>query len=840
MSLPIAARLARRELRGGLRGFAIFLACLALGVAAIAALGSVRAAITGGLEREGARLLGGDAEMTLTYRFADEAELAFIDEISTARSTMVEFRSLATIGEGDTAERALTQVEAVDDAYPLIGTVTLDPPIPLAEALAGDDLPGAVMEPVLANRLGLTPGDEVRLGEQAFRLTAILESYPDNAAGGFGFGPRTIVLTESLSDSGLISEGTLFETKYRLLLPPGADLDALKAEVRTRFRDAGIRWEDSRSGADGAEEFVDRLAAFLILMGLAGLAVGGVGISSAVRAYLAGKTATIATLRSIGASRGTVFLTYLIQIGALAIVGIAIGLVIGAALPLLLAPIIGAALPIPADFALYPGPLAEAALYGALTALIFTLWPLARTEDVGPAALFRDAGAGGRLLPRPRYLVATALLLALLIAAASWFSDSTELTLWTAGSIAGALAALALSAVGLRWLARRLGRAARGKPALRLALGAVGARGGETLSTVLALGLGLAVLAGVGQIDGNMRRAITGELPDVAPSFFFLDIQPDQMEGFMARLDDDPAVSRVDAAPMLRGVITAINGTPASELPPHWVLRSDRGITYSAEVPDRTTVTAGEWWPPDYDGPPQISFSAAEAAEIGLQLGDTIDMNILGREFSGTVTSFRDVDFSGAGIGFVMSMNPSALAGAPHSFIATVYAEEPAEAAILRDLANAYPNITAISIREAVEEAARLLGGIAAATRYGAGVTLLTGFLVLIGAAAAGERQRAWEAALLKTLGASRARILLSFALRAALIGLCAGLVALAAGLAGGWAVMEQLMDLNFVPVWGNALFIVIFGALASLLAGLAFALRPLAAKPAQVLRARE
>ncbi|WP_373355889.1 ABC transporter permease [Pseudoroseicyclus sp. CXY001] len=839
MSLPQAARLARRELRGGLRGFAIFLACLALGVAAIAALGSVRAAITAGLESEGARLLGGDAEMTFTYRFADEDELAFMDDIALARSTMVEFRSLATIGEGEATERALTEVHAVDDDYPLIGAVTLDPAMPLAEALAPGDLPGAVMERLLADRLGLAPGDTFRLGEQELRLSAILDSYPDNAAGGFGFGPKTIVLTESLAGSGLLAEGTLFETKYRLRLPEGSDLAALRSEAEERFREAGMRWEDSRSGASGAEEFVERLAAFLILMGLAGLAVGGVGISSAVRAYLGAKTATIATLRSLGASRGTVFVTYLLQIGALAALGIALGLIIGAALPLVLAPFLSDALPIPATFAIYPGPLAEAALYGALTALIFTLWPLARTEEVGPAALFRDAGAGARL-PRPRYLLATALLVAALVGSAAWLSGSAELTLWAAGGIAFALGILALAALGLRWLARRLARPARGRPALRLALGAVGARGGETVSTVLALGLGLAVLAAVGQIDGNMRRAITGELPEVAPSYFFIDIQPDQMEGFMARLDGDPAVSRVDAAPMLRGMITAINDVPASELPPHWVLRSDRGLTYSASVPERTTVTAGEWWPEDYDGPPQISFSAQEAEEIGLVLGDRVTMNILGREFSGEVTSFRDVDFSGAGMGFVMSMNPSALAGAPHSFIATVYAEEAAEAAILRDLANAYPNITAISIREAVEEAARLLGGIAAATRYGAAVTLLTGFLVLIGAASAGERQRAWEAALLKTLGASRARILWSFALRASLLGLSAGIVALIAGVAGGWAVMARLMETEFVPVWGNALFITAFGALASLLAGLVFALRPLAARPAQVLRARE
>ena len=351
--------------------------------------------------------------------------------------------------------------------------------------------------------------------------------------------------------------------------------------------------------------------------------------------------------------------------------------------------------------------------------------------------------------------------------------------LWTAGGIAGALALLLLSAALARTLARRTARLARGRPALRLALGAIGARGGETTSVVLSLGLGLAVLAAVGQIDGNLRRAIQSDLPEVAPSYFFVDIQPDQIDGFRARLDDDPAVSRVEAAPMLRGVVTAINGRPASEVTDHWVVQGDRGVTYAATPPEGTTITAGSWWPEDYDGPPQISFSAEEAAEIGLSLGDEITVNILGRDITATITSFRQVDFETAGIGFVIAMNPAALAGAPHTWIATVYADAAAEAAILRDIAGAYPNITAIRIRDVVDRVAEVVSGIAAATRYGAAVTLVTGLLVLIGAATAGERARSFESAVLKTLGATRGRILASFALRSALLGLAAGIVAL-------------------------------------------------------------
>ncbi|MEY8840398.1 ABC transporter permease, partial [Cribrihabitans sp. XS_ASV171] len=772
MSLRLAARFARRELRGGLRGFRIFLACLALGVAAIAAVGTVRASIEAGLAREGAALLGGDAEMEFTYRFATEAERAWMEETALAVSEVADFRSMAVVENGDETERALTQVKAVDTAYPLIGTVRLDPEMPLDEALAGrDGLPGAVMERVLSDRLGLTPGDTFRLGTQDLVLMAALEHEPDGAAGGFGLGPRTLVRTEALAESGLLAPGTLFSTKYRLDLPPGAELPSTAQAAREAFAESGMRWRDARNGAPGVAEFVTRLGAFLILVGLAGLAVGGVGVSAAVRAYLAGKTATIATLRTLGADRATIFQTYFLQIGLLSAIGIALGLALGALAPLVLAPLIEARLPIPAVFAIYPGPLAEAALYGLLTALIFTLWPLARAEEVRAATLFRDALATAKLLPRARYLAATGMGLALLVGAAAWFSGSARLTLWTFGGITGALILLSLSALAIRALARASAPAARGRPALRWALGAISGPGEGAGSVVLSLGLGLSVLAAVGQIDGNLRNAISGNLPEVAPSYFFVDIQKDQMAGFSERLDNDPAVSKVESAPMLRGIITRINGRPAREVAgSHWVLEGDRGVTYSAALPRDTRLIAGEWWPEDYTGPPLVSFAAEEAEEMGLKLGDTLTVNILGRDITATIASFREVDFSTAGIGFIMSMNPAALEGAPHSFIATVYAEPQAEASILRDLAGRFPNITAIRVRDAIDRVADLLAGLAAATSYGAAASLLTGFLVLIGAAAAGEGARRYEAAILKTLGAARRRILFSFALRAALL----------------------------------------------------------------------
>jgi len=842
MSLSLAAKFARRELRGGLHGFRVFLACLALGVAAIAAVGTVRAGIQAGLEEAGSALLGGDAEATFTYRFASDDEREWLASIGTAVSETVDFRSMLVVDTGETTERSLTQVRAVDDLYPLIGNVTLDPPIPLSEALDGlSDLPGGVMERVLADRLGLTPGDHFRLGTQDFVFSAYLDRYPDNASGGFGLGPRSIVRTVDLANSGLIVEGTLFDTNYRVDLPPETDLDVLEAEAKAAFESTGMRWRDAREGAGGTATFIDRLGAFLVLVGLSGLAVGGVGVSAAVRAYLAGKTGVIATLKTLGATRRTIFVTYFLQVGTLTLLGVALGLILGAGIPLALAPMIEAQLPLPSDFRIYPAPLFEAAVYGLLAALIFTLWPLARTDDIKAATLFRDAFASGSTLPRWPFLVATLLLIGALLGAAILFSGTVFLTLWTAGGIMGALLILILASVLIRWIARRMRRPTRGRAALRLAFGAIGARGGEATSVVLSLGLGLSVLAAIGQIDGNLRAAFSDELPAVAPSYFFVDIQPDQIDGFKERLADDPQVSQVDAAPMLRGIITRINGEDAvAATDNHWVVQGDRGVTYDDAMPEGTRLNAGEWWPEDYTGPPLISFSAEEAAEMGLEIGDEMTVNILGRDITGTIASFREVTWGDAGIGFVLSVNKAALAGAPHSWISTVYAEEEAEAQILRDLATAYPNITAIRIRDAVDQVSSLVESIAAATRYGALATLLTGFLVLIGAAAAGERARTFEAAVLKTIGAPRSQIIRSFALRSIILGLSAGAVALAAGITGAWAVQTFVMENDYAVIWGNALTVIISGIIVSLLAGLAFAIRPLAARPAQVLRARE
>jgi len=839
MSVAVAAKFARRELRGGLRGFRIFLACVILGVAAIAAVGTLRESVRAGLADQGAALLGGDAEIELTYRFANEAERNWMDGAADAVSEIADFRSMAQAG----GERELTQVKAVDGAYPLVGEVELSPEMELDAALDGaEGLPGAVMQPLLLSRLGIEVGDTVRLGEQRFRVMAELVREPDPSRAGFGLGPRTIVGLPALEGSGLLSEGSLFSSKYRLDFPDGTDLAATETRAMAALDGSGARWTDARNASPRVEEFVTRLGAFLVLVGLSGLAVGGVGISAALRSYLAGKVQVIATLRSIGADQRTIFLTYFFQVGVLAVLGIIGGLILGVGLPIALGPVIAAQLPVPAVFAAYPMPMIEAALYSLLSVLIFTIWPLARAREVRAAALYREAAGGRHGWPGWRYVAATLGLLGLLVLAAVLFSGDLRLTLWTAGGIIGALGLLTLAAIAVQHAARVLRPRAAGRPPLGWALGAIGGPGTTAAPVMLSLGLGLSVLAAVGQIDGNLRQSIAGDLPERAPSFFFVDLQKDQMPWFLDRLEDDPEVSRVDNAPMLRGILSRINDRPAREVAGgHWVIEGDRAVSYAEDVPVRTTLVAGDWWDDDYSGPPQLSFAAEEAREMGIGLGDQITVNILGRDITAMVTSLREVDFSSVGMGFVLLMNPGAVEDAPHTFIATVYADsEAAEEAILRDVTDRYPNATAINVRDALSRVTDLLASLASATSWGAAVTLLTGFLVLIGAAAADSRARTYEAAILKTLGATRGQILWSIALRALILGVVAGAVALAAGIGGGWAVSRFIMDTSYAVIWPSALAIVAGGVLVTLLAGLAFAWRPLRAAPARILRTQE
>ncbi|HZH28823.1 MAG TPA: FtsX-like permease family protein [Azospirillaceae bacterium] len=797
--LPLV--LARRELRGGLKGFRVFLACLILGVAAIAAVQSVSRGVTEGLRADGRAILGGDVALRTLYTPATPEQVRWLAGQGRLDLT-VEMRAMARAG-ADGGRTTLVELKAVRPSYPLYGEVELEGGGALHPALAPRQGPdgrvwGAVVDPVLGGRLGLGIGDTFRIGEAAFQVVAVVAREPDRAgSSGFPLGPRVMVADEALAATELVRTGSLVNWVYRLALPAGVTPAEFRAAVAAALPDANWRIRDYTNAAPQLEQFIGRLALFLTLVGLTSLLVGGVGVGNAVRAYLDGKVRTIAMLKCVGAEGALVFRTYLVQVLVLAGVGIAAGLVVGALVPLLASQALDGLLPVRLRIGIYPGPLLVAAGFGLLTALAFSLWPLGRAREVPAAALFRETVQPARGRPRLVYVLgagASALGLALL---AIGTADTPG---FAAAFVAGAVATLLVfraAAWGVETLAARVGRPR--SPGLRLAVANLHRPGNPTGSVVLSLGLGLTVLVAVALIEGNFARSLRETIPDQAPAFFFVDIQPNQREAFRDTVLSVPGTSNLAEVPSLRGRIAQVNGRDAESaiVDPSeaWVVRGDRGVTYAASLPEGSDVIAGQWWPADHRGAPLLSIAEDVAQAFGIGPGARITLNILGRNITAEVANVRRVRWTTLSINFALILSPGVLDRAPQTFLATVQATPQAEPEVQRRVAERFANITMVRVKDALDTVNKMLSDIGTAVRATAAVTLLAGALVLAGAVAAGHSRRVWDAVVLKVLGATRADVLKAFLLEYGLLGLVTAAIAGAVGTLTGWAVTVFVMD---------------------------------------------
>ncbi|WP_281977170.1 ABC transporter permease [Pseudorhizobium flavum] len=838
--LGTAWRLALREMRGGLSGFYIFLACIALGTGAIAAVNSVSRAITGAIATQGQDILAGDIRFELDNREAAPEELAFLQGLGEL-SVSTGLRSMARVPNG--SDQGLVEVKAVDGAYPLYGEFEAEPNRPLAELLQQDgEVFGAVAAPLLLDRLGIRVGDELLLGNVRLRLAATVASEPDAISDGFGFAPRLLVSREALTASGLVQTGSLVEHAYKIRLDEPSMRGALPARATAEFPNAGWSIRTADRAAPSLTENVERFSQFLTLVGLTALIVGGVGVANAVRAFLDAKRTTIATFKCLGAPAAIIAAVYLIQILMLAAIGIAIGLVIGAVAPFIAMRFLEGVLPVPEEIVFYPGALAMAALFGLLITFAFSVLPLGHAREVPATALFREQSFDQARFPSWPYVLAAAAALAALASLAIATAEERFIASVFLAAVAGAFILLRLVALLISALARRSPRV--NSPALRLAIGNIHRPGALTSSVVLSLGLGLALLVTLALIDGNLRRQLTGRMAEQAPNFFFVDIQSAEREGFLDILQKHAPEGTINQVPMLRGRIIAFNDQDVAQMkvPPggRWVLRGDRGITYEETLPTNSTLTEGSWWPRDYDGEPLVSFSAEEAGELGLAIGDTVTVNVLGRNITARIANFRQVEWESLSINFVMVFSPNTFRGAPHAWLATLTdpdATAAEEAAILRDVTGAYPTITSVRVKDAIDIVDQLVGQLATAIRAAAAVALVASVLVLAGALAAGNRARTHDAVILKTLGGTRALLIRAFSYEYMILGAATAVFALVAGGTASWFVVSRIMNLPSIFLPDVALVTLIGALVLTVGIGLIGTWRVLGQKAGPVLR---
>ncbi|PCI03135.1 MAG: glycosyl transferase family 1 [Hyphomicrobiales bacterium] len=798
--LTLAWRFALRELRGGLRGFYVFLACIALGVAAISGVNSVARSITHSISSEGQAILGGDASFSIVQRDLPDKERKFLnDNGKISRLTRTRAMARLPASADQKANQMLIELKAIDEVYPLFGKFEGQ-----KGEVSSTDLKDnlAIADQILLDRLEISIGDSINVGETSFTITDTIKTEPDRIGEGIGFGPKVIVSHAGMAATGLIKPGSLIRYTYNLKLE-NADPKALDKIIKTAkddFSATGWRVRSRENAAPALSRNIKRFSQFLTLVGLTSLIVGGVGVANAIRAFLETKRPVIATFKSLGAPGGFIFLVYLLQILVLAMIGVLAGLVLGALAPIGAASALSGLLPISDELVFFPDALGLGAIYGILTAFSFAVWPLGIARDVPAADLFRSTGFNQKFWPRPFYLMMLVVSVAVLVGLAVFLSENRFISVTFITAIGFAFVLLRLVSVLIQWLAKRAPQIKSAE--FRMAVGNIHRPGSLTSSVVLSLGLGLALLVALALIDGNLRQQIGNNIPKQAPDFFFVDIQNTEIDGFRSKLSELAPGSKIISVPMLRGRVSELKGIRAEDYDISkgggWVLRGDRGITYSKRLPENSTLAKGEWWSEDYIGEPLVSFAAEEAGELNLDVGDMISVNVLGRTIKAKIASLRNVEWESLGVNFVLVFSPNTFAGAPHSFLTTLMIDQSSEpvndGTVLREITKSFPAVTSVRVRDALDTVNRLISQLSTAIRAAASVALLSSILVLGGALAAGNQARIHDAVVFKTLGATRMTLIRTFIYEYAILGSATAIFAVLAGSLASWFVISQIM----------------------------------------------
>jgi len=831
-------RIARRDLHMRLIGLRLLFVCLFLGVMMLGAIGSLTSAVTSEISEQGQTILGGDIQIEMSQREASAVDKRLFAQLGDLSET-IRMRAMAHRIDGaaakDGPEAVLTELKAVDSAYPLFGTLQLEGGVYVAP-LADNAI---IIGQALAERLLLHPGDRLRYGEAEFRIKDIITDEPDRVGEGFTLGPVAIVSMEGMRRTGLIQPGSLFSSKYRIRLASGEDATALRERMEKQYASSGWEIDDRQNAAPGTSRFLGRMGQFLSLIGLTALAVAGVGVNNGITSYLSLRRMSIATFKILGATSADIMRIYLLQIGVVSAAAVALGMVAGAlTVPLILA-VAGDVLPVRPGFAFYPQPLITSMIYGGLIAFIFALPPLARAKRESGAALLRATVDMMRSGLDRRTMAQIGIAIVLLFALILFGERNIIFSLWVIGAILMVLLLLLGLGAATRWTAQKMPRPRR--PLFRLALTNLYRPGAQTTALVVALGLALTLFVTLAGIQTSLSSEIDTSVPDKAPDLFVLDIPSTEGDRLRAIVKAGAADAALNIVPTLRGTVVAYAGQRVAdrEFVPDgaFLLRGERGVTYSAAVPEGSELVKGKWWPADYAGPLLVSLDVEQAELLGLDIGDMLIVSILGREMQARIASLRQVSWDSMGFNYVMVFSPSGLAHAPHSLTATITLSGDEKGAMTRSLLAGFPSASVIDIGDVLFQVRALLDQMAAAIVAAASITILAGMAVLIGAISASRQMRSYDSIILKTLGATRWQILGAQALEYGLIAGVLACISLFLGMAAAWFVIVQVFEFGWAPDWGIVLATLLGGATVTLGIGLISSLPLMALRPAQALQ---
>ncbi|GHA10251.1 glycosyl transferase family 1 [Devosia pacifica] len=820
------------DLRGDLRRFGILLACLALGTGVIAAVGSVGTSVRTAAERDAAGILGGDVELSRPERAADDDQLAFIQSLGQA-AHIIETNARAANSE----DTALVDLMAAGETYPLRGAVA-SPQFgvdekPFSYLGEQEGTYGALVDALLLDRLNVAIGDSVSIGTSSFEIRGTLGSVPDAAVRGFRIGLPVLISSEgfdAISDLQAPLPGLLTQHRYKVLLDGFTEEEALES-IDQQLGEEVWSVRTPRDAIGDLVRYYDMFSRFLLIVGLSSLLIGGVGVSNGVAAYVGEREPSIAVLRSLGATGLRIRVHFLTQIFVLASVGVGIGVAIGAAASALVLPSVGAAVNVQLAATVEPFPLIAAALFGYLTAFTYSYVPLARAEAISPSRLFRslggntaDSGSRWKSWIRPQISVPIGLAVVALFVLAVLTTGDVVLV--------GAYAFAALvTVIALRlavWALQSLLNAMPPAPSawLRNALRNIYRPGSTAPIVITSAGLGLTMLLIIVLLQYNLQNQLLGLAVRDAPDFVATDLFDDEVETLEQMVADSSTLSSFSWSPMLRGEVTGVNGAAPSSYrnltpPTAGLFGGEIPLTWLRTLPESSRITAGEWWPEDYSGDPLISLPEEIATELGLSVGDQLELTMFGEIVTPTIANLRDYQWQN-GIDFMVAFSPGWIESYPSTYFGKLQAAPDAVVAAQRELAAGFPDVMFIPVGDTLNQLSTVLDQLTmAATAVGA-VAVINGLLVLLGTLTAGRKRREAAAVMNKVLGATRAQVLGAFALEYAVLGIFAAIVAAALGIAFAWVVTGQTLDTAFelnlpalLAICGGAVVLTIaFGAM--------------------------
>jgi len=842
-----AIRFGLLDMRGDWRRFGLIIACLAVGTALIAGVSSVAASLEETLQTNAALIMGGDIELSRADRAATAEELETIGQFGQV-ANVVDTNVRAESNEHD----AFADLISIGIAYPLLGEIyspDLAPGTSPFDFLSyKDGTFGALLDPLMLDKLDAQVGDVVRIGGTPFTVRGVLGGVPDAPVRGFRLGLPAVITTEGfsvLSDrtSPLPGLGTYF--RYKVVLAGGLDPDAGKAAVETALNDPAWTVRTARDGLGPMVRYYDMFMRFLTIVGLASLLIGGVSVWTGMSAYISERAPVIAILRSMGARQARVFVHFLVQVATLAGIGVGAGLIVGGSVALVALPIVGRSVGVDLAPALHAMPLLVAAGAGLVTAFAFAYLPLLQAQGVSPVDLFRSKGLGIPPLNWRQVLLSLQLLplavsAAVFIWLATLMTGDALLVFTFAGVSVAAVVLLRLAVWVLRAVINALPEASN--RVVRHGLREIAGPGQSTSAVVVAIGLTLTVLAVVLVLQLNLRNEYLGASVFDAPTLVASDLFDDEVAQLQQmETNGSGDVTRFTATPMLRGSLVAVNDTQVGKLQARgpeasFLLSGEVPMTYRAQMPGSSRLVQGDWWAADYSGPPKVSLHQSLRGGLGLKLGDKLTFDVFGDQIVAEVANFRDYSWQG-GIDFLTTFAPGALESYPSTLLGAVTAAPGREDAVTRQLASDLPDVRFIAIGETLTLITETLSQLSLAAALVGGLAVANGLLVLLGSLAMGRRRREADAVITKVLGGKTAGILASSAIHYLVLATVAALVASVCGTAIAWLLVQLLLEVEFavdpmVLLAVNLGAIVITGVL-----GATTILRGIAPRPALFLR---